>query len=350
MNLSIQQLEANLQKNLSAVYFVSGDEPLQKNEALKLVRDTARQQGFTERVVLEADNKFDWGLLQAESQSMSLFGDKRLIELNIPNAKPGAEGSKAIIAFLENCPADVLLLIISGKLEAQQKNSKWVKAIDAKGVVVQVWPVEKAQLPRWLQQRMNMLGIEPTAEAVDLLADRIEGNLLAAEQAVEKLFLLNGAGPVDEDAIRDLVADSSRYNVFQLVDSCLSGDTAQSVKILNGLQGEGVEPVIIVWALAREMRSLVDMSLSMTEQALPQLFRSHRVWQKRQNCVQKALSRHKAGQLQLFLWQLADLDKMNKGLKTGNIWHELVQLVMKIAGQPLMSAKKPKQVAFAHYQ
>ena len=349
MNIQLQQLQSNLQQNFSNVYYVSGDEPLQKEEAIKQIRATAIEHGFTERVVLDAVDKFDWGLLFAESQSMSLFGDKRIIELNIPKTKPGDKGSKAIVSFLEGCPDDVMLLIISGKLEKQQQKSKWYKAIDAKGVCIQIWPIDKEQLPRWISQRMARLDLHPTADALALLTDRVEGNLLAADQELEKLFLLNGKGEVDSEAVRDLVADSSRYNVFQLVDTCLSGDASQSVKILEGLKGEGIASVIIVWALAREVRSLVSMSLAMNDAPLAKVIQSFHVWQKRQNCVKSALSRHNSQQWRLFLWQISELDKMNKGLKTGNIWHELIQLLMKIAGSPLMPAQRPKSVAYLHY-
>ncbi len=348
MNISLQQLSGNLGQKLMNVYYVTGDEPLQKEQAVKAIRQAAVNNGFSERVVLDVDNKFDWGLLLAESQSMSLFGDKRLIELRMLQTKPGAEGSKALIAFMAECPDDVMLLIVSGKLEKQQHKSKWFKAIDAKGVCIQIWPIDKAQLPRWVTQRMLTLKMQPTPDALALLCDRVEGNLLAAEQALEKLFLLNGEGEVDSDAVRDLVADSSRYNVFQLIDGCLNGEASQSVKMLDGLQGEGVDPVIIVWAFTREIRTLVSMSLAVSEQPLEQVIRSFHVWQKRQNCVKSALSRHKAHQWQLFLWQLSELDKLNKGLKTGNIWHELIQLVLKIAGKPLMPVQRPKQAAYSY--
>jgi len=347
MNISLQQLSNSLSNNFLNVYYVAGDEPLQKDEAVKNIRQAGIENGFTERVILDVDNKFDWGLLLAESQSMSLFGDKRLIELRMPQTKPGDKGSKALVAFMAECPDDVMLLIVSGKLEKVQQKSKWYKAIDAKGACIQVWPIDKAQLPHWITQRMVILKMQPTADALELLCDRVEGNLLAAEQALEKLFLLNGEGAVSGDDVRDLVADSARYNVFQLVDTCLQGDAGQSVKVLDGLQGEGVEPVIIVWALAREIRSLVSMSLAMNEQSIDRVMQSFHVWQKRQNCIHSALSRHKARQWQLFLWQLSELDKMNKGLKTGNIWHELIQLVLKVAGSPLMPAQRPKQAAYS---
>ncbi len=348
MNITLQQLSNHLRQQVMNVYYVAGDEPLQKEEAVKAIRQAASNDGFTERVVLDVDKQFDWGLLLAESQSMSLFGDKRLIELRMPQTKPGDKGSKAIVAFMAGCPDDVMLLIVSGKLDKPQLKSKWFKAIDAKGVCIQVWPIDKTQLPGWVTQRMATLKMQPTPDALALLCDRVEGNLLAAEQALEKLFLLNGEGEVDSDAVRDLVADSSRYNVFQLVDTCLNGEASQSVKILDGLQGEGVEPVIIVWALTREIRTLVSMSLAMNEQSLEQVIRSFHVWQKRQNCVKSALSRHKVRQWQLFLWQLSELDKMNKGLKAGNIWHELIQLVLKVAGSPLMPAQRPKQAAYSY--
>ncbi len=349
MNIKIQQLQASLQQNFKNIYYLSGDEPLQKEQALKVLRAAANEHGFSERVVLDVDDKFDWGLLLTESQSMSLFGDKRLLELRIPNTKPGDQGSKALVAFLEQCPDDVMLLIVSGKLEKQQKNSKWYKAIDAKGGCIQVWPIEKAQLPHWITQRMAGMSMQATPDALLLLADRFEGNMLAAAQELEKLFLLNGEGEVDSEAVRELVADSSRYNVFQLVDACLAGDARQSVKIVEGLRAEGVASVIIVWALAREMRSLAAIAVDLNNQSMDQVFRSHRVWYQHQSYVKLALERFSARQWQLFLWQISELDKMNKGLKAGNIWHELVQLVLKIAGSPLMSAQKPKPVAYSQY-
>ncbi|MBN4080463.1 DNA polymerase III subunit delta [Beggiatoa alba] len=345
MNIPLQQLQGNLKQNIASVYYVAGDEPLQKEEAVKAIRLAVSEQGFTERLVLDADDKFDWGLLLAESRNMSLFGDKRLLELRLPKTKPGDKGSKAIVSFLAQCPDDVILLIISGKLEKPQLKSKWFKAIDASGVCIQIWPVDKVQLPAWMTLRLNKLGMQATPDALALLCDRVEGNLLAAEQALEKLFLLNGEGEVDIEVVRELVSDSARYNVFQLVDTCLNGDLGQSLKILNGLQAEGVDAVIIVWALAREMRSLVSMSLAMKSQPLGKVIQTYHVWQKRQDCVKAALTRHNARHWSLFLWQLSELDKLNKGLKEGNIWHELIQLVMKVAGSPLMPLHRTGQRA-----
>lgn len=349
MNIKIQQLQASLQQNFNNVYFLSGDEPFQKDQALTLLRDAAIEHGFTDRIVLDVDSNFDWDLLLAESQSMSLFGDKRLIELRMPNSKPGDKGSKAIVAFMKNCPDDVMLLVVSGKLEKQQQQSKWYKAIDARGGCIQVWPINKEQLPQWISQRMAEKSMQATPDALMLLVDRFEGNLLAAAQEIEKLFLLHGEGEVDSEAVRELVTDSSRYNVFQLVDTCLSGDAAAAVKIIEGLRAEGIASVIIVWALAREMRALASMALEINDKPIEQVFRSHFVWHQRKACIKLALKRHPARQWQLFLWQISELDKMNKGLKAGNIWHELIQLVLKIAGSPLLPAQKPKSVAYAQY-
>ena len=349
MNIPLQQLETSLKQNFNNIYYLYGDEPFQKEQALKQIRQAASHQGFNERVILDVDDRFDWGLLLAESQSMSLFGDKRLLELRIPNSKPGDKGSKAIIAFVEQCPDDIMLLIISGKLEKQQQRSKWYKAIDSKAGCIQVWPLDKAQLPQWISKRLAENSMHATADALSLLVDRFEGNLLAADQEIEKLFLLHGEGEVDIEVVRELVTDSSRYNVFQLVDTSLAGEPAQAVKIVEGLRAEGVAPVIIVWALARELRSLVSMSTAMKNQSIAQVIQSYHVWQKRQSCMKSALARHNSRQWQVFLWQISELDKMNKGLKAGNIWHELVQLVMKIAGNPLMPAQKPKSAAFSQY-
>lgn len=347
MNIPLQQLGTSLSKSLQAVYLISGDEPMQKDEAIHSIRQAATEQGFTERIVMDTHKGFDWDSLLAECQSLSLFGDKRLLELNLPTAKPGVDGGKALIQYTQQLSPDVVLLINAGKLEKAQQNTKWFKALSAAGAVVQIWPIEKARLPAWVKQRMQRRGMIPTADAVQMICDRVEGNLLAADQELEKLFLLHGEGDIDAEAVSQAVTDSARYDVFQLVDTCLQGDVNQSVRILNGLRGEGLEPVLIVWALARECRSLLQISRSIAAgQAVGQAMQSNRIWPKRQACVKQALQRFSSRHWQLFLWQLSELDKQNKGLKSGNIWHELVQLVMKIAGKSLFPPSKPRQTAY----
>ncbi len=333
MRLRAEQLAADLGKRLLPIYLVSGDEPLQVNEAADAIRAAARAQGFDERQVLQAETGFDWSSLAAAGDSLSLFAARKLIELRLPSAKPGDAGSKALVAYAERPSRDDLLLIICGKLEKAQQNGKWFKALDAAGVVVQIWPVEPRALPGWVRQRLAARGFKATPEAVALLAERVEGNLLAAAQEVEKLVLLYGSGELDADTVRAAVSDSARYDVFELADSALGGDAARCARILQGLRGEGSEPVLILWALVREVRALALIAAA-TEggAALDSLLQQQRVWDKRKPLYHAALKRHNAQRWRLLLRRAARLDRIVKGAEPGNPWDELLQLSLLIAG------------------
>ena len=336
MKLRANRLAAHLSKPLAPVYFVSGDEPFQMDEACNAIRAAALQQGYSERQVMHVDKQFDWHSLAASADALSLFAEKRLIELRLPSARPGDAGAKALVAYTDNPPEDTVLLLVAGKLEAAQTRSKWFKAVEQAGVVIQIWPVEAKQLPEWIRQRMQLRGMQPTDEAVRILADRVEGNLLAADQELEKLLLLTGGGAVDAEQVAAAVSDSARYDVFSLVDTALLGESARSVHILQGLRAEGLEPPIILWALARELRTLVNMAQAVQQgSSVEQVLAQYRVWDKRKAAIRAALQRHNSRRLQGLLWQCGDIDRMIKGLAAGKPWDELIQLVLKMAGTPL---------------
>ncbi len=270
---------------------------------------------------------------------MASAGERRLVELRLPSGKPGAEGGKVLAAWCENPPPDTLLLIIAGKLDKAQQSSRWFKAIDVAGAVIQVWPVEAAALPAWIARRMQARDMQPTPEAVALLAERVEGNLLAADQELEKLRLLTGGGPVDADQVAAAVSDSARYDVFGLVDAALAGDAARAARMLFGLRGEGVAANLVLWALTRELRALAAMSRALAAgQPQAAVFKAHRVWDKRKGPVQAALRRHPARRWQALLWQAGELERVVKGQASGSPWEELLQLTLKIAGRPLFRA------------
>ncbi len=337
MRLRSDQLAAHLAKPLLPIYLVSGDEPLQLNEATDALRAAARAQGFTEREVLQVETGFDWGALAAAGSNLSLFAERKLIELRLPSGKPGDAGAKALTAYAAAPAPDNLLLISCGKLEKQQQNSKWFKALEAAGAVVQVWPVEPRALPGWIRQRLQARGMQPTPEAAQLLAERVEGNMLAAAQEVEKLVLLCGAGPLDGETVRAAVADSARYDVFELADAALGGDAARCARIVEGLRGEGEEPVLILWALVREVRAL---ALIAAEQArgvpLDTLLQQQRVWDKRKPLYQAALKRHNLRRWRALLRRAARLDRICKGAEPGNPWDELLQFSLLMAGVRLV--------------
>ncbi len=333
MRLRPEQLAGQLRQRLSPVYLLSGDEPLQLQEAADAVRAAARAQGFSERQVLHVESGFDWSTLAAEADALSLFAERKIIDLRIPSAKPGDKGSKALVDYTARPPEDNLLLITTGKLEREQQNSKWFKAIDSCGVVVQVWPLDLNALQGWIQQRLAARGLTATPEAVALLAERVEGNLLAAAQEVEKLAMLHGSGQLDVEAIRGAVADSSRYDVFELADAALGGDAARCARILDGLHGEGEEPVLILWALVREIRALAQLGAAQAEGAsLDALFSQQRIWDKRKPLFRAALGRHPPRRWQQLLCRAARADRVCKGMEPGNPWDELLQLALLMAG------------------
>lgn len=332
MRLRAEQLASQLDKGLAPVYLVSGDETLLVQEACDAIRAAARTAGCSEREVLDVDNRFDWSQLLSAGAEMSLFADRKLIELKIPSAKPGTEGSKALTAYLEGPPNDNVLLIVAGKIDRQSTNSKWFKAIDGAGVVLQLWPVDAQQLPRWLQQRLQSAGLSIEPDALEMLCDRVEGNLLAAVQEVEKLKLLCPEGIITAEAVAESVADNARYNLFGLVDQALSGDAAGALKMLQGLRAEGTEPPVVLWALAREIRLLYQCRAAMQRgTSAQQAMRSQRVWDKRMPLVGAGLKRHSLEHLAELLHRANLADQSVKGLADGRPWDHLGQLVLQLS-------------------
>lgn len=333
MRIKPESLASTLSRELQPCYLISGDEALLANEAADLIREQARHQGFAERQVFHADS-ISWDDFLGEQQAMSLFADKRILEVRIPNSKPGTEGSKALVQFAEAVPEDILLLVITGKLDRSQQRSKWVSALENSGGHIQVWPVEQRHMPGWLSQRLKAKGIEADREAVGILAERVEGNLLAAQQEVEKLALL-ASGPVNAKEMADLVVNSARYDVFALVDRALAGNTADAITNLQGLKEEGTEATLVLWALTKEVRQLVEIKAACDRgQSLEQAIRASGVWQKRQPLVHKAARRTDPKLANQLLKQCKHCDQAIKSNQHGDPWLKMKSLVMGLSGQP----------------
>ncbi|WP_369809150.1 DNA polymerase III subunit delta [Oceanicoccus sp. KOV_DT_Chl] len=241
MRLRPDQLKQNLSKTLLPIYIVSGDETLLVQECCDDIRLSCRRQGFS-REVLHVETGFDWNELLASAAAMSLFAERQLIELRMPTGKPGDAGGKALTEYAANASPDNVLLIICNKLESASTRTKWYKNIEAAGASVQCWPIEMAQLPRWINNRLSRLGLNASSEAIQMLAERVEGNLLAAAQEIEKLRLYTDGDTIDADTITAAVADNARYDVFGLVDRALEGNVSSCLKNLQGLKAEGTEP------------------------------------------------------------------------------------------------------------
>ena len=338
MKLRADDLAIRLSNGLAPVYVISGDEPLQRADALTLIRDTARTQGFEERLRLTAGTGFDWMELLALNDSLSLFASRRLIELELPTGKPGDAGAKALVEYCGRLNPDNVLLVTAPKLDRSRLASKWYKTLDSAGVSIQVWPIDPPRLPRWLCDRGARHGLKLSSAAARLLAERTEGNLLAADQELAKLALLNpGQGDtavdIDAEQIMHAVGASSRYSVFDMVDAALLGDARRAVKVLNGLRDEGVEPPVMVWALSRETRALVRMKARLDAgDALGQVLAAERVWNARKQPVSSALNRTSATELGNLVSGLANIDRIGKGAAPGNAWDELTRVTSGLAG------------------
>lgn len=322
------QLGQHLKRDLLPVYLVSGDEPLQVMECSDAIRARARDWGCTEREVMDADQHFDWSLLLDAGNSMSLFAEKRILELRM-NAGPGKSGSPVLLQYLERPAEDAILLITCGKLDASSKNTKWFKALDQLGGVVQCWPIASHELPRWIEQRMRAKGMQPDAAAVSLLVERVEGNLLAAAQEIDKLLLLYGEKTISVEDVTAAVADSARYTIYDLVDCMLQGDLPRTARIVTGLQNEGVEQVLALWALTREIRLLTRIAESGL--APDAAMARERVWDNRKALVKRALSRHNLPKLHSFLKRCARIDRVIKGMEAGRPWDEILLLTTQFA-------------------
>lgn len=333
MKLSGDNLAANLSRQLASVYLVSGDEPLLVNEAADAIRARARTQGFTERELHVVERGFDWHELLANSRAMSLFAERKIIEIRMANPTPGEQGADVLIDLASQGSPDVLLLVITGKMDGRVQNSRWVAALDKQGVLVQIWPLDLARLPAWIRDRLAKKNLKADAEAATLLAERVEGNLLAAHQEVEKLALLLPPGPVTADTVLDAVADSARFDVLQLGDAAMKGQAARALRVLEGLRGEDVEPPIVLWAINKDLQWIARCQHLMRRgQSADGAMNSLYVWRNRQAAMKQALSRLKPAAVQDLLLNAERADRTIKGAIRGNPWLEFERLVAGLAG------------------
>lgn len=315
-------------------YLVSGDEPLLVTEAMDAIRAAARTQGFDSRDLYIQLPGFDWDELLRSAGALSLFADRRIVELRLPSGKPGRDGSAAIAELAGKAGDDLLVLVQTPKLDRNSASAKWVKALESHGVLVQVWPVGTRDLPGWIGTRMQAAGLKPDREAVRLIADRVEGNLLAAQQEIEKLRLINGEGPVTAEDVERAVADSSRFDVFQLVDAAIAGDASRALRMLEGLRAEGVSEVVVMWALTREIRVLAQLADGIESgENLGSAMRRMRVWDKRQNMMRACVSRHSRQDFHTLIKLCGDADAAAKGQRDGDAWLKATNLVWRLAGQ-----------------
>ena len=339
MRCNPEALEQTLTRGLAPVYLLFGDEPLQLRESADLIRRRAREQGFSERSCLEQGPQFDWTALAGEAGSLSLFAERRLIELRITGDGVGVDGAKAIRAYCERISDDILLLMLAPKLDWKTLQSKWAQVLEeAGGVVVQMRQPQGRALLTWLHQRLVAAGFQPNGEAVRLLAERVEGNLLAADQEIAKLKLLREPGALDAEALLTAVNDSARYDLFDLTDAALAGDRARVDRVLRGLAAEGTAEPLVLWVLAREIRKLAAVAFAVAHrQNLAPVLKEHQVWDSRRAAVLAAAKRLPLPRLWSLLAQCAEADLAIKGQSAADPWTLLAGIA-----EGLASAGPPK--------
>ena len=330
--MDIEQLSPDLP--LKPLYVIHGEEDLLRVEALDVLRQAARQQGYLNREVYSADSaSFDWQELLHAAGSMGLFADLKLLEIHIPGGKPGKAGGDALQELAGRLPEDTAVVLMLPKLERAQMQAKWFAALAKHGVVLEAKAVSGAALPQWIQGRLKQAGLEIEADALSLFAERVEGNLLAAKQEIDKLALLHpNGGQIDLAQAQQAVADVARFDVFQLAGAWMSGDAARTARLLEGLEADGEEPVMLLWALAEDIRILIRLTAALKQgQSVQSVRNSLRLWGDKQTLAPMAVRRISIARLLAALQDCAKIDCMIKGAEVGNAWAEFKHLTLELA-------------------
>ena len=331
MPIRADQLAAKLQSGLAPVYLVGGEEPLLLQECCDQIREAAKTQGFIEREILTVERGFDWSELQ-HAAAPSLFASQKIIDLRIRTGKPGREGAKALGEWAEAPDPNMILMISCEQWDAGSRKSKWAAKLEKAGLRVDIWPIKAQELPRWLEQRMLQHGMQPEPEVVRILADRLEGNLLAARQEIDRLALLKGAGVVSVDDVMKVVADSSRFDAFGLADNMLAGNLRESLRVAAGLRRMDTPIPLLLGALLKELKTTEAFRFAMRggEQE-SMVFRRLNVWHNKQHTVRSAARRLNTRQLFDAFRQLSLIDRQSKGQAAGDPWQSIDSLLLQLA-------------------
>ena len=328
MAVNADQLPALLAKSLAPVYLVAGAEPLLVQESRDRIIQAAQQQDFAERAVFDVTAKFDWGLLNKDAAELSLFSSRKIMDVRLPTGRPGRDGSQALVEMVEAADPDILLLLSCGKWDTSLRKSKWATVLARAGVLVEIWPVKPQQLPQWIRGRMVAAGLDPEPDAVAMLADLVEGNLLAAQQEIDKLVLLEPGARVSADDVTRAVANSARFDAFRLVECVLQGQLGECLRVASGLQRTGVAIQAVSGALYRELTLTETVRLAIQSgENESSVFNKLRIWPARQGPVRQALRRLSDFDFGESFRALALIDRQSKGRAPGDPWHSLDRLL-----------------------
>ncbi len=329
MKIRARQLEAQLRKGLARLYAIHGAEALVALEAADRIREAARREGCTEREIFFAEPGADWSRLNASAANLSLFATKRVLELRIPGGKPGVEGARAIEAWCAKLSDDTVALVVLPELDWQQQKSRWFEALDAAGVVVEAKPVTRDELPEWLAERLGRQEQSASVETLEWLADRVEGNLLAAKQEVDKLGLLLARGEVSLAAIGEAVTDVSRFDRDTLLEAIHDADAVRIARIVESLEAEGEPLPLLLWTLAEELRLVMAMAAGQR----PRRF----LPPERMEAIARTAKRHSAESFGREVLRAHRIDRMIKGVDAGDPWDGLLELALAVAGKPVLA-------------
>lgn len=317
---------------LKPLTIVSSDEILLAQETVDALRAAARAEGYTEREVLNVEGRFDWGQLTESLQSLSLFGDRKIVELRIPSGKPGKDGGDALKTLATQLSDDVLIIVTLPKLDKTSKNSVWFKALSSAGELIEINNVALAHLPRWISERLKANGHSASPAALQLMSQQFEGNLIAAHQEIQKLALLFPAGQLSDEQVQQSVFNVARYDVFGLSEGLLAGDVARVCRMIEGLKAEGEPIVLVLWALTEDVRTLTALKNDVQNDAsLGSAMRERRVWGAREKLMPTALNALSLPFLKNALQRTHELDRLAKGLSKGDVWDATLQLASQIA-------------------
>jgi DNA polymerase-3 subunit delta len=334
LKLTPDSLASHLERQLLPAYLVSGDEPLLTGEAADAIRSRARAAGFTEREVHFLERGSDWDDVRASAGNLSLFGSRRLLELRLPTGRAGVAGNNVLLTLLERDDPDTLILVLAPRLDRDAQGAQWFKTLEARGGWIPVWPVEADKLISWLRGRCRRLRLEVEEEALALLAERTEGNLLAAHQELEKLRLLAPAGTLTLDLLLASVADSARFDVFRLSEAVLEGEADRALRVLAGLRSEGTEATLVLWALTKALRDLWGAA------AAPAGGRARGGWQRQTAALDRAVRRAPRLSFRALALRAGRADRMIKGRLQGDAWDEMALLAADICGRPAVPAPR----------
>jgi len=340
VKLNPSQLSSHLSSGVAPVYLISGDEPLLVDETRDAIRASAGEQGIVDREVHVAERSFNWDEFAAGLQNLSLFATHRLVELRLPTGKPGDKGARFLTAVAGEPIPDTVLVVITPGLDSRTAKSKWASSLARDAVWIALRAPGAAALPKWIAGRLHAAGLKGDSEALELLAARVEGNLLAAKQEIDKLVLLAENGRVTIETVRAAVADGARFDVFQLTDAALAGDRSRAARILNGLHREGIAAPLVMWSLAREIGLVVDVVYRMNGgSSAARAMTDAGVWRSRQSLVGRAVRALDLKSARRLLVGACHADRIVKGARQGQAWNALLELTLALAGNYAMRAE-----------